>query len=762
MLQIDKSPSVQVENGRTTADISLAQQLSAFIGLVHRQYPIVLSVALVIIGLALSYLWTTAPLYTGRATLIIDTGKVKLLQQQSVLGDSPIDAGMVESQVEILKSESIALSVIKDLHLTQDPEFNGSGGGLIGTLIGLSMSNQPKSDFQLTRGALGVFQNRLGIRRVGLTYVIEISFTSVDPNHAAQIANAVADAYIVDQLNAKYQVTRRAAVWLQARLKELQTQASAAELAVVDYKSKNNIVDTGGPGNRLMNQQQITELNSGLMQARATTAEAQARLDRVSQILRNKDLDPAAADTATVADTLHDSVITSLRQKYLEIAQREADWSARYGPNHLAVVNLRNQMSEIRHSIADELQQIAETYKSDYDIARAREDSVQKSLDATISSSETTNKAQIELHALESGAQTYRTLYDNFLQRYMESVQQESFPITEARVITQATRPLGASSPKSLLVMAVASVGGLMLGLGLGMFRDISDRVFRTGSQVEDLLKTECIAIVPTLKADSLESTIADVDDNVVNSKIIHPTGLFRYVIDSPLSRFTESIRAVKVSADLHNVTKSGRVIGTTSSLPNEGKSTIAASLAQLCAHGGATAILVDCDLRRPSLSRKLAPNASLGLIDVIKGTATLDQVMWFDPLTRLSFLPAVTRPRLIHTNEILASEAMKRLFDQLRDRYDYVIADLSPISPVVDVRSTTQFIDSYFLVIEWGKTKIEIVEHALNTARGVYDNILGAILNKADLNLLNRYEHHRGKYNYNRYYAGYGYTIDE
>ena len=242
-------------------------------------------------------------------------------------------------------------------------------------------------------------------------------------------------------------------------------------------------------------------------------------------------------------------------------------------------------------------------------------------------------------------------------------------------------------------------------------------------------------------------------------SRIIAPNaGLLRYVIDSPLSPFAESIRAVKVSVDLSGAAKSNKVIGITSSLPNEGKSTIAASLAQLSAHGGARVILVDCDLRKPSLSQELVPNATPGLIDVITNTASLDKVIWSDPSTRLSFLPAGVKSRLIHTSEILASDAMKRFFDRLRESYDYVIVDLSPIAPVVDVRSTTHLVDSYVFVIEWGKTKIDVAEHALNSARGVYDNLLGVVLNKVNLKLLNRYEGH-GNYYYSRHYAHYGYT---
>jgi polysaccharide biosynthesis transport protein len=768
MLQIHKSPSVQVDEGGSPYDVlhsaqpSFGDLFAKVVGFIRRQFFVVLSVVPLMVGLAAVYLFTTPPLYSGQAKLMIDTGKVELFKQ-SILGENPFTWAMMDSQLEILKSENFALSIVRNLHLTQDPEFVGPNRGLIDIARNLisnlfrSNQNEPESELELTRRALQVFDSRLKVSRVEMTYAIEIRFQSIDPVRAAQIANAVADGFIVDQVEAKYQTIRGAAAWLQDRLNELRGQASAAELAVVEYKRKNNIVDTGG---HLINEQQLAELNTALIQARAAKAETQARLDRVTQILRDDDPDPVAAATATVAEALQNPVVTQLRQQYLELAQREALLSNRYGSNHLAVVNLRNRMREIRRSIVDELKRIAEAYKSDYDIAKARENSFEKSLAATVAGSQTTNKAQIELRQLESAAQTYRALYDNFQQRYMDSVQQQSLPITEARVITRASPPAAKASPKSLLILTAATMGGLGLGLGLAFLREVSDRVFRTGKQVESQLKTECVAVVPMIKPRTKAAAVdAKAAADPAASRIIATNaGLLRYVVDSPLSVFAESIRAVKVSADLIGAAKSNRVIGITSSLPNEGKSTIAASLAQLSADGGAHVILVDCDLRNPSLSQKLVPDSTPGLIDVLSSPANLDDVIWSDPSSRLSFLPAGVRSRLTHTSEILASDAMKRLFVRLRESYEYVIVDLSPIAPVVDVRSATHLLDSYVFVIEWGKTKIDVAEHALNAARGVYDNLLGVVLNKVNLKALSHYEGH-GNYYYNRHYARYGYT---
>jgi polysaccharide biosynthesis transport protein len=835
MLQLNKAQSEVNRQPAVSELLSAAESLKALASFGRRQFPVIAFVTLLATALGVIYCVTARPSFTAQAQLMIDARKVQVFQQQSIFGDIPIDTAQVESQVEVLKSENIASAVIKNLHLNENPEFVGSNGGLLGALFSLvfpaSESEQANSEFESFRRAMSAFKNELNVKRIGLTYVIQINFRSYDAEQAAQIANAVADAYIVDQLEAKYQATRRASTWLQDRIKELRDQVSSAERAVVEFKTKNNIVSTGGAGSdkRLLGEQQVTELSSQLVIARAHTAEAKARLDRIDAVLKADS--PNESFGATVADTLKSDIVSKLRSQYLELAAREADWSARYGKDHLAVVNLRMQMREIRNSIFQELKRLGETYKSDYEIAKQREAGVQKELAYAVTQSQATDTASISLRELESTAQTYKTLYDNFLQRYMESVQQQSFPITEARLISTATRPLKKSSPKTLIVLAITGFGGMILGFGIGMIRDLSDRVFRTSEQVENLLETDCLALVPLLTdddtinassdlsrpmlaqrvqnrrdlsaktilarcVDAIRSTVlvSDLYGTIRSTRhmvasltpspsnesrrhlesmpestvpslsaelrtIVRSDNTFWPVVDAPLSRFTESIRSIKAASELNGMLKANRVIGFTSSLPNEGKSTVALALAQLMSQVNARTILVDCDLRNPSLSRALAPSAKSGMLEIIGGKATLEEVIWLDRSINLAFLPAVVRSRLAHSNEILNSTHVKKLFEELRGRYDYVVVDFPPLAPIVDVRTATHLVDSFIFVVEWGRTKFDIVEHALGGARGVYENLLGVVLNKVDMNVFGRYANYQGEYYFNKHYERYGYT---
>jgi succinoglycan biosynthesis transport protein ExoP len=759
MLQRNQmTPSID-RVGRATDVPTLAETVDAFLAYARRQSWIILGCTLLAVLIGFSYILTAAPSYTALATMIIDTRKFQVFQQQSVVNDIPIDSVAVESQVEILRSENVALAVIKDLKLIDDPEFVGSNSGAVGAVIdffaNLFAGSAPRNEFDLTRRAVRTFERQLDVRRRGLTYVIEISFRSLNAERAAQIANAVADAYIVDQLDSKYQATRRASLWLQDRIQELRSQASTAERTVLEYKKNNNIVTAGG--GKLINEQQLGELNTQLVTVRGQVADAKARLDRIEAVVKS------GAPGATVADTFNNQVVTKLRSQYLDLANREADWSARYGYNHLAAVNLRNQMREIQTSILEELKRLAESYKSDYAIASQREAEIESALNDSVSQSQSTNQAQVTLRELESSAQTYRSLYDNFLQRYMESVQQQSFPITEARVITRASKPLGKSDPKPLLVMAVSTFAGLLLGLGAGLLRDVYDRVFRTSEMVESVLGTDCIAVVPRVTPQQIKAAAnARVPAAASGPRTISRSDDFILwaAIDSPFSRFTEAIRSIKVNADLNVAVKSSKVLGMTSALPNEGKSTIAFVFAQLIAQTGARVILVDCDLRNPSLTRKLADGADNGILEVLSGNAALHDALWTDPATGLVFLPGATKSRISHSHEVLASDKMRTFFEDVRKNYDYVIVDFPPLTPVVDVRTTAHFVDSYIFIVEWGKTQVQLAERALHSARGVRENLLGVVLNKADIASMSRYSGYSGKsYYYNSHYGRYGYT---
>jgi succinoglycan biosynthesis transport protein ExoP len=558
---------------------------------------------------------------------------------------------------------------------------------------------------------------------------------------------------------------------------------TSADRAVLEFKEKNKIVDLGGGANgttgpaapsRLIGEQQLFELNSQLATARGATSEARARRERIEQV-RKMDVSEAA-----VADTLRNEVITRLRNQYLDLSAREANLSGRYGPDHLAAVNLREQMAELSRNIGAELGRIAMSYQSDYEIAKAREENLERELASLVSEGQVTNRDRLGLAELESSAKAFHTVYDNFLQRYMDAIQQQSFPITDARVISFAAIPSQKSKPNSFLVLTIAVTMGIIASLGIAGLRDVIDGVFRTSRQVEQALQIRCLSVIPRLTLPirpgaAVERPIArlshpDVDaqgepgDQALRpaspgtTSFVFSDPLLRYVATDPLSIFAEAIRAIKVTVRLHATIRDNKIIGITSALPNEGKSTVACNLAALMADAGKRVILLDADLRNPTLARSLNPKPTIGLLELLSGKASLQQALGQEPGTNLTLLPIVLNEQLAHTDEILSSKAFQDLIDQLRHLYDYVIMDLPPVGPVADVRAALPVIDSLVFVVEWGSTKISAIQRYLAAMPEMHDRLLGVVLNKTNLKELERFEQ-PGLY-HDGYYANHGYGV--
>jgi succinoglycan biosynthesis transport protein ExoP len=755
---LEQPPPGSVIGPELPASATLGAQIDLVTGFLRRRYLLILLGVLLSLPFGALYLYITPASYTASSVMMIEPRKSPL---EALTGGSSLpDAIWIESQSIALKSLNVANYVVKQLRLADDPQFVRSGVWWLDKVrfrLGWGEDPEPKTEPERVGAAIAALNNGLSIKRLGQSYMMQIDFHSQNGEQAAKIANTMIDGYIFDQLNAKYQANRRSSDWLQERLQALREQAAAAERAAIEYRAKNNIVTTGAG---LMNEKELTEISSGLVSARAHASDVKVRLERVEAVRRayQQERPNSGEQDETVPEAMASAIITPLRAKYLDLVNREADYSARFGNNHRAVVLLRNQIRDIRRSIGDELGRIEENLKSEYEIAKKRADGFDQSQAKLISQSTETNQALVTYFSLDAAAKSYRRLYDNFLQRHTESVQQQTFPISEARPISSASAVK--TGPKTALVGLVTIVAGAMIGGGLAAFREIMDRKFRTREQVQSVLATECLALVPLVADNSKKRIFSkrplaleqrreerfDVSGRAGARNICVTPKIMQMIIDAPGCAYAEAIRAIKLTIDMNNQANA-KIIGLTSSLPSEGKSTLAVAMATLIAQSGARVILVDCDVRHSSISRLLAPDASTGLLDVVAGTVDLADAVWTDEATHLEFLPV--GGSVPNATEFLASRAAKSLFDTLQIKYDYVIVDLAPLVASMDVRATSGFIDSYLLVIEWGSTKIDAVQYALRHAPGVHANIAGVVLNKVDMATMGRYDSYGANYYY-------------
>ncbi|MCK1269116.1 MULTISPECIES: AAA family ATPase [unclassified Bradyrhizobium] len=708
----------------------------------RRQWPLIAAAVGASLALVVVYLVLAKPMYTANARIMMDTRQTQVLDKDSGTNSALIDTGYVDSQVEVINSDDLILSIVRRLRLTEDPEFNGSNPGLLAVVTGKIMSvfesGEPPTQERIEHAVVESIQKSLRVERVLTTYVLSLNYRAHSPDKAVKIVNAIADAYIVGALEAKYQSTKRATEWLQQRSVELSEQATASDRAVQTFKAEHNIV---GTSRGLMSEQQLSDLNTQLVQARAATAEAKARLDRIEAI---SDQDLAQP---TVTDALNNSVITRLRAQYLDLQAQYADWSRRYGKTHLAAVNLANKMEELRKNIADELHRIGDAYRSDYEIAKSREASLDKNVKELVAQAGHTGQAEVKLRDLESAADTYRNLYNNFLEKLQSATQNQSFPLSEARLISTATKPDRKSSPRTVLALVGGLVGGLCLGFGAAFARELLNDVLRTPGEVEDELGVKCLGVLPDIrpptKTRALLSASAKADE----------AGLSRYVVDHPFSRFAETLRNIKVSIDVARMTREIKVIGIVSSLPKEGKTTVAANFAQLIAMTGHRTILIDGDLHTRSLTRELAPNANSGLVEALSDPTGFSYHVQRSKETGLDFLPSIVASRMVNSADVIASRPMADLLAMLREHYEYIIIDLAPVMPVADSKAFSVLIDAMVYVIEWGATTRAALQESISGSEILQKKLLGAVLNRANPKMLGRIEAYKGKHR-NSYYV--------
>jgi succinoglycan biosynthesis transport protein ExoP len=425
----------------------------------------------------------------------------------------------------------------------------------------------------------------------------------------------------------------------------------------------------------------------------------------------------------------------------------------RVGLSYVIFVSYTSENPLEATRIADALSAayIDDQLNAQFNIARRASDWLQASIEELRRQGDDANLTPQERSAV-------RATYDAFLQRYTQAVQQESLPVAEARVLTPAS-PGRKTAPNTLFILAGSLMFGGVLGLGIGLARDLLDRAVRTRQQVEQVTGAPFLGYLPTFDLGGW--TMRRIAKRA--RTMLHPESrqfaagpAFSVVLTAPFSRFTETLRAVKVAAD-SNAVKPVNVLGVISSVPNEGKTTVSVNLARVIAQGGARVLLVDGDLRNPVLSRDLVPPKTPGLVQVLYGRAQPFDVIWTDHATPLHFLPAGADGK-VSANDLLGSKAHQALIEAYRVRYNVIIFDLPAVLPVVDVRAAAHLFEGFVFVVEWGYTTEETLSQAFHV-QGVEERVIGTVLTKVKLSSLKQFGDQLAQLPADKYLESYKHT---
>jgi polysaccharide biosynthesis transport protein len=657
---------------------------------------------LIAVALAAAFVLLVPHKYTATTQILIDPMDLRAAQSDISPAIQQSDAAVlqVESQARVIASDNVLRRVVASEGLDRDPEFmRGAMAQQYGALA-----------------ALNELQKRVQVKRSERTYVVDVSVTSEDPAKAARLANAIAQTYLTEQTEVRSNAARQISQALTARLKELQTRVRDAEQRVEAYKASHNIVGANG---ELVNEQQLTGLNSQLSLARARTSEAKARLDQVESVLHAK------TPIGAFPEAVQSQTITMLRSQYAEIMRRDAEQKSSLGERHPAVIEIEAQGARLQKLIEDEVNRIAASDSAEYERAKADEGMLSHQVDALKNTAVSTNESLVGLRELERDVQASRAVYESFLVRSRETGEQEQVDTKNIRIISKADRPLYRSSPPSSLVLGLAAMLlGFASGVGIVIMREAAEdpaprpakkqaktpaHFGRLGAFAKKLWETP-----EPPRAITVLATLPNVD-----------IAFGLDAVEDPHSRFAGEIQKVYAAVRASHKKRGNPSVLVVAADDEDGTASVALMLAAAAA-ATQRVLLIDTDLKCRTLSAIDADEGEAGLVDVAVGRRELSEVIVRDRDTNVNLLPFVSpnsrRDRRISDADI------KEAFDKTK-RFDMVIVAAVDVARDPSARFFAGLVDHIVLVARADERDDDAI--ALFVARLGADaqKVLGAVL---------------------------------
>lgn len=693
----------------------------------HRK-SLVIGTMVMVVVLVTIVLFQIPPKYYAEALLMLDSRRPNVVDFEAVISGLTPDSGTIFNEIEVIKSRGLVGKLVQRLNLEKVPELNPNYGNNIepaSAKVGSKMeyldSKRPQNQFALTKGEVQAqlkaaivdrVLTRLTVEPRGLSRVISIGFTSTDPKLAANIVNTLTDIYIVEQLEVKFNATERATMWLNERVSGLREKVLHSERQVEEFRSTSGLLK--GQSVPLITQQMV-ELHSQFVSAEADYLSAKGRLRHVQNVAKKNN-----GGIIPVSEVLNSPVIQRLRDQQSIVERRAAELSVEYGKRHPKMINIAADLEEIKKNIDLEVGKIIEGLQNRTREAKARRDTIKKSLDDVKDQVTAANRSEVQLRALEREANADRVMLDAFLSRFRETTAQEDSEVLtpDARVISSADIPVAPTAPKKRLFVALAVVGGLAIGLVLAFAVEYLDSGFRTAQQMENLLEIPVFGYIPKLG----KRASAPPD----------------YVLENPASEFGEAIRFIHTGLLLASGEKTAKTVAVSSAIPEEGKTAIAIALTRLLSMGGHNVILVDADLRQPSVQNALAIDSHKGLADYLSGEENLDELIQIDQPSGAHILAAGAATK--NSTDLISSAKLPTLLKELSERFEFVILDTPPLIPVSDMRIMARLIEATVFLAKWGSTKRELSLHALKLLENSGATVAGAVLTMVDMRQRSRY----------------------
>lgn len=721
------------EQDEAVGALSVERAISA----VRKRLKLVLAMPVVAAAIVAAIVMITPNRYDASAIVQIDPRQKSITHIDGVVSDLKGDQSSIESEVEIIKSRPIILKVIEVLDLRNDPEFNApSLWSRLLTKIGVADklaaserapqrprdqiadilkvdvpgASRPESD-----EVADAFLKKLKVMRVRNTLLIDIRFSANRAGKAARIANTIAETYLKDQLDSKTRAATTASTLLEEKLDEMRKKVTDAERRVEQWKAEHNVFDAEG---QILSEKQLARLMEQTVTARNATSEARAKFEQAQKLARMGDSGGA------IVEVLQSHTVRLMKEQLANATRKAAELKTKYGPKHPEILKVNAEQTEAESQLKMEVERLIANLRNEVEVAEERERQLQGSMAQLKQQQVSTRDSGVELKQLEREAASSKQLFEALLTRFKQTSETQGFQLPDVRIIEKADAPQFPASPKRKQLVLVAAAGGLILGIALAVLLELMAPGITRREDVERVFEIAHLSSVPVPASPH---------------GVLSPNKAVRLVVAEPSSQYADAIRNARRELDMRRASPAPRIILVTSSVAGEGAELIASNLAHNYAMTGGRPLLIDGDMRLMPLTRQLANQRALGMLDQVLARQPLEAAILRDGVTGLNFLPAVgqTLP-VAPIPETLNSNALAEALAGLKSRFDTIVISVPPLLPVIDGRILADYADQIVFVVAWQKTPKQLAKTAIKTL-GINDQKLaGIVLNNVAPDALN------------------------
>lgn len=711
--------------------------LKTLISILYRRFWLILGGFLLTFSAIAYVTFTQTPIYRAQTVIQLDTTQKNVIDLGAIFSGIGGTTAVVDTEVQVIGSKTLLYRVVERQNLVEDPEFNWTlrpqRSSLIGTarksVVGLlggdTTEKDPfagmtaeQRDAVIRESVVETLQSKVSVGRIGLTYLITVTVSSTSPETAARLADEIAEQYRVQQLEEKYEATRTATGWLQERVEALREEVDEKERRVETFRAETGLLAAQGA---TLTEQQIAYMTAQRGTLQVEHDQARARYESIRRQIDSG----VGIEGITTTEVSASPLINDLKAQRAAIMRRVADLETRVGERHPELISARNEVTDIDRQINNEVSRIASNLESEWQVARQRLNSVQGEIARSTSQLRGNNINLVRLRELERDAETSRVLLEEFLARSKQTREQDALITADATILSRASVPYRPSSPQPLLNLIIGCLLGVIVGGGLALLAELFDMKISSTEEVEQKLLVPPLGTVPLIKTASFlglgQTTPAD------------------YLVENPLSAYAESIRYMRAAIAFSDLDSETKTVAVTSSLPDEGKTSLVLSLGRMSAMSGSRTLVIDGDFRRRQLTETAGLEPEIGFVEYLFGSGQLSDAIVKDRKTMLDILPLSLNGHTPH--DVFGTRAFDDLLARLRSMYDLILIDTGPLLLMAEARVVAGKADKTILIVRWRHTARSAARQSINLLRSFKADVLGVTLSMVDLN---RRRHHR------------------